>query len=80
MILIDAGPLVALADSRDKDHRRCTETTELLTDTQLITTWPCLTEAMYLLGREGGLNYQIPLWELIQSELLEIYNLNKIDR
>ncbi|HEU4454274.1 MAG TPA: hypothetical protein VFR81_14495 [Longimicrobium sp.] len=31
----------------------------------MITTWACLTEAMHLLGRAGGLMAQDKLWELV---------------
>jgi predicted nucleic acid-binding protein len=47
--LIDAGPLVALVHADDQDHRRCVETSQRLHG-RLVTTWPPLTEAMYLLS------------------------------
>lgn len=53
MILCDAGPLVALLDRSDADHLRCMAVLRGISD--MLTTWPCLTEAMYLLGRESGL-------------------------
>ncbi len=49
MILVDAGPLVALFDARDQHHERCRRLLETLDD-KLITTVPVLTEAMHLLG------------------------------
>jgi predicted nucleic acid-binding protein len=30
----------------------------------LLTTWPCFTEAMYLVGRGGGFPAQAALWQL----------------
>lgn len=48
--LLDAGPMVALFDPKDRHHRHFRG---LLTDTdnpvQLHTTWPCVTEASHLL-------------------------------
>ena len=49
MILVDAGPLVALFDRRDAAHRRCVETLKSI-DEPMATTAPVLTEAFHLLG------------------------------
>ncbi len=72
MILVDAGPLVALFDEDDQHHERCRRTLKTL-DEKLITTIPVLTEALHLLRpgspgpprlidymRQGGLTV-IPL-------------------
>jgi uncharacterized protein len=48
-ILVDTGPLVALVDDDDADHARCVATAKTLTGT-LVTTWPVITEACYLLS------------------------------
>lgn len=48
MILVDTGPLVALHNPRDSNHRRCVETLDLL-DEPLLTTLQVLTEAFHLL-------------------------------
>ena len=48
-ILTDTGPLVALVDDDDVDHARCVATAKTLTST-LVTTWPVITEACYLLA------------------------------
>ena len=53
MILVDAGPLIALIDRGEPDHERCVETLSKLT-APMVTTWPAFTEAMYLLGSAGG--------------------------
>ena len=73
MILIDAGPLVALVNARDQDHVACASAAKKLADAELVTTWPCFTEAMYLLYREGGLSYQEALWQLRASGILSIH-------
>jgi len=48
MILVDAGPLVALFDPRDNAHHQVGQTLLQLAD-DLITTVPVLTEAMHML-------------------------------
>jgi predicted nucleic acid-binding protein len=49
VILVDAGPLVALFDPRDASHQRARATLAGLNE-ELITTVPVLTEVFYLLG------------------------------
>ena len=61
MILTDTGPLVGLLDKDDSNHALCTMISHQLPPEQLITTWPCFTEAMYLLGAIGGFRYQSAL-------------------
>ncbi len=41
----------------------------------LITTWPCFTEAMYLLGEAGGYRYQERLWQLRNTGRLQLLEL-----
>ncbi len=50
-ILTDTGPLVALVDNDDADHAQCAATAKTLTGT-LVTTWPVITEACYLLAED----------------------------
>ena len=61
MILVDAGPLVALADRTDAHHTSCLKALERLRD-PLGTVWPALTEAIYLVQR----------WPVAQMELLNL--------
>ena len=49
MILVDAGPLVALFDKRDAAHESCVEILKSINE-PLATTLPVLTEAFHLLG------------------------------
>ena len=64
MILTDTGPLVALLDADDPYHVECVAALHRLPLRPLLTTWVCLTEAMYLLGEVGGYRYQAALWNL----------------
>ncbi|MCP5002408.1 MAG: PIN domain-containing protein [Planctomycetes bacterium] len=49
MIIIDTGPLVALFDKSDKYHKICKKTLRNICE-PITTTWPVLTEVMYLLN------------------------------
>ena len=75
MILVDAGPLVALIDRGEPDHERCVETLSRLT-APMVTTWPAFTEAMYLLGSAGGWKAQEALWKLLDRGDLELVPLD----
>lgn len=48
----------------------------------MVTTWPCFTEAMYLLGAVGGYRYQSQLWDLRAGGRLILHDLTdaEIDR
>jgi predicted nucleic acid-binding protein len=59
MTLTDAGPLVAL---RDPYHDIATGAAATLPAGPMVTTWPCLSEAMYLLGKAAGWPGQAELW------------------
>ena len=48
-VLIDTGVLVALLDRGDDQHERCVTALKDL-PASLLTSWPVVTEAMYLLG------------------------------
>jgi uncharacterized protein len=52
VILVDTGPLIALFDRKDPEHRRCVDTLESITE-PLSTTVPVLTEAFHILGPES---------------------------
>ena len=75
MILTDTGPLVALLDADDQHHVTCVAALHRLPPEPLLTTWVCLTEAMYLLGAVGGYRYQAALWELRARGRLSLHTL-----
>ncbi len=79
MTLTDTGPLVALIDKRDPNHIACMQTSQQLPPGPLVTTWPCLTEAMYLLGKVGGYQYQEKLWKLRTAGRLVLRELSSIE-
>ncbi|MEO8359607.1 MAG: PIN domain-containing protein [Vicinamibacteria bacterium] len=59
MILVDAGPLVALANRADAHHDACVKALQSMRG-PLVTVWPAVTEAIYLVQR----------WPKAQSEIL----------
>lgn len=72
-MLTDTGPLVALLDKDDNLHTSCVEAAKRLPKEPMLTTWPCLTEAMYLLGTTGGYRYQAKLWAVRSSGALTLH-------
>lgn len=69
MIIIDTGPIVALFDKDDQYHQVCVEILKGIKE-PLITTWPVLTEAFYLLNFSWRV--QDDLWQFIQRGGLKI--------
>ncbi len=74
MTLTDTGPLVALNNKKDTAHEICTFILPTLR-APMVTTWPCFTEAMYLLGREIGYSAQEELWQWRLAGKLRIHEL-----
>ena len=73
MTLCDTGPLVALIDEDDPKHLTCDETLEALGDDTLLTTWPCLTEALHLAYRVGRHPAQSRIWHYISRNLVLLH-------
>jgi uncharacterized protein len=76
MTLCDAGPLIAMIDADEPDHRACLAALDDL-GLPLVTTWPAFTEAMYLLGQAGGITGQRALWRLVHTDRLVIADLSR---
>lgn len=70
--LCDTSPLVALINRKDNNHTRAVAVLKTLRGT-LMTTWPCVAEAMHLLNNYGGWLTQDELWGYIEDGLIEIY-------
>lgn len=74
-VLVDAGPFIALIDRRDAHHDRCVDALRSLTD-PLVTVWPALVEAMYLLE---GAQEQAALWAMIEAGPISLAPLDHED-
>lgn len=76
MILVDAGPLVALVDRDDSHHRRCVSALKKLRE-PLGTVWPAVAEAMYLLSDVP--NAQDAAWEMLTRRAIQLLSLDERD-
>ena len=76
MILVDAGPLVALLDADDQYHKKCVAAVKVLRE-PLVTVWPPVTEAMYLLGDLP--KAQEAIWEMLARGVLQLLPLDLTD-
>lgn len=79
MTLSDAGPMVALLSENDQNHARCVAVLPSLS-TPLVTTWPCIAEAMYFLGKNGGQHAQDKLWQLLEDGTIQIHVNDETER
>jgi len=77
--LTDTGPLVALINRNDPNHATCIAAAKRLPGGVLRTTWPCFTEAMYLLFRVAGHPGQRALWQLLATGQLALDELTAAD-
>lgn len=78
-VLVDVGPLVAVLDESDRDHQRCVSVLKRLSD-PLITTWPVVTEALYLLGQtQNPLDSQEALLAMLDRQLVLVVELRRED-
>lgn len=68
LVLVDTGPLVALADARDKAHARCVDFLKHYCG-RLLTTWAVLTEFSHL---APGVSATLPLYQWIERGGLEL--------
>jgi len=76
VILVDAGPLIALTRAEDQHHAVCVAAIESI-EPPLGTIWPVLTEVMYLLT--GFPTAQHDIWEMIARGTVEILPLGLDD-
>ncbi len=78
MILCDAGVLLCLVDRTQLQHNAYQTTVTGLAK-PLVTTWSCLTEAMYLALHRGSWMMQKQLGQLLLEKLLVIYEIQADD-
>jgi predicted nucleic acid-binding protein len=76
LILVDAGPLVALVDADDQHHAKCVAALKGLRE-PLATVWPPLVEAMYLLSDVP--RAQEALWEMVERGAVALLPLDGSD-
>lgn len=74
MILVDTGPLVALFDPSDRQQEACLQVLRDFNGS-LVTAWPVLTEAFYLLNFSW--KAQDNLWEFLARGALDVVHLDK---
>jgi predicted nucleic acid-binding protein len=79
VILTDAGPLVAIVDRGEPDHKKCVDVLGDLPG-PMLTSWPAFTEAMYLLGDAAGWPAQEVLWRLLRRGDLVVEMPADLDR
>ena len=75
-VLVDAGPLVALLDRSDQHHRACVEASRTIRE-PLVSVWPAVTEAMYLLGISA--DAQDALWDMLATRAVILATLDLED-
>jgi predicted nucleic acid-binding protein len=76
LILVDAGPLVALVDSDDQHHGACVGALQQVRE-PLGTAWPPLVEAMYLLADLP--RAQEAVWDMLVRGTVQLLRLDVAD-
>ena len=76
MILVDAGPLVALIDADDRHHEACVKTLAVIRE-PVGTVWPAITEAMYLLADVP--RGQTAVWRMLERGAVQLLALGEED-
>jgi uncharacterized protein len=71
-LLVDTGPLVAILDAGDAAHGECVAFLPLARG-RLVTTWPVVTEAMYLL--QASHDAQVAMLSMIGSGTVEVIDI-----
>lgn len=75
-MLVDAGPLAAMLNRRDRDHTACVSVLKLM-QKPLLSTWMPVTEAMHLLGFSA--TAQSALLDMIERGALKILEIGVDD-
>lgn len=75
-VLVDTGPLVALLNRNDDHHEEIVATLKEIRD-PLVTVWPVIVEAMYLLSYSW--QAQKALWEIVETGVVRLLDLDESD-
>jgi len=75
-VLVDAGPLMALLDRSDGHHEAIAGALQTIQD-ELVSVWPVLVEAMYLLSFDW--RAQKALWEMLEVGAIRLLPLDETD-
>lgn len=75
MVIADSGFFFGLADRSDPWHPRCSAAYRSLQE-GLITTWPVVTEATYLIGKFLGETYRQRFLERVFADTFALFDLN----
>jgi uncharacterized protein len=75
-VLVDSGPLVAFLDRSDNHHKAIIGALGRIRD-PLVSVWPVLVEAMYLLSFSWPA--QKALWEIFEAGTISLLLLDKAD-
>ena len=75
-VLVDAGPLVALLDRSDAEHQRVEAVLDGISD-PLVTVWPAVVEAMYLLAFSW--QAQEAMLEILETGAVRLLSLDETD-
>lgn len=78
MIIVDSGFWVALVSPRDRWHERARALLAAL-DERLVTTWPAMTEAVYLIGKHVGAAARLRLIDMWRDDGMEVVAIERSD-
>ena len=81
-MLTDTGPILAMLDRGDERHEAVRALANTFPRGPFVTTWPCFTEMMHLLGRRVGTRGQEALWNFRRGGRLLILDMTdaEVDR
>src|SRR5215469_5325394 len=78
MIVVDTGPLVAMANEQDRHHGRCVDWFDVAPRPLLLPA-PILTEVCYLLERERGAAVEAAFLRSVRDEVFSLVTTTSAD-
>jgi len=73
-LIADSGYLLALSNPRDRYHQQSIHVSQAL-EGDLVTTWPVITEACYLLLKRQGSQAQANLLDKVARQLIFVWTI-----